>query len=531
MENIYADTTGTLLMKMKKGGVTDIDKLSEAMDSLRRKQLDNGIYSFDSFSDKGSDAYAGMAAALGEENRDCSVWSINHYLGLNRHPDVIEASVNAVREYGTGCGTSAISGGMNTLHKKIEHKLCQWTGKQGIMLFPTGFTANLGVIGAICQAGDHVLIDGESHASIRDGVRVSRAKRWMEFEHNSMEDVENKLRAASGSGSGRIIVVVESVYSMSGDICPLQQLVALKDRFNFLLVVDEAHSFGLYGAHGQGLCHQLGVLDRVDFVTSTFSKATASIGGFVATEAKYISYFQWGINAFAFQACFSPADAATTLAAMEVLEREPEIIQDLHKKNGYMRSRLRAAGFDLGSSQSPIVPIYIPDTGKLLKTCFEAFRRGVFSVPIAHPMVRAHEGRIRFIVNARHSLEQIDETVEVLVDLADKYDLLADQSVKAPLAGTSFPVLSSPCWPFTRRAGWVRRYSQPWTTPTWCWCTARPIGGTSSGRTQNRISWIPTHSVRPISRSALPQAAVRSLSNPAGGCQPSNAPTPVRAGR
>ncbi len=437
MENVYTDTTGTLLMKMKKKGVTDIDRLSEAMDDLRRKQLESGIYAFDNFTDKGSDAYAGMAADLDGENRGCSVWSINHYLGLNRHPDVMEASIDAIREYGTGCGTSAISGGMNTLHKKIEHKLRQWTGKQGVMLFPTGFTANLGVIGAICQAGDHVLIDGESHASIRDGVRLSRAKRWIEFEHNSMEDIENKLRAASESGSGRIIVVVESAYSMSGDICPLQKLVALKDRYEFLLVVDEAHSFGLYGTHGQGLCHQLGVLDRVDFLTSTFSKATASIGGFVATEARYISYFQWGINAFAFQACFSPADAATTLAAMEVLEREPEIIQDLHNKNGYMRSRLRAEGFDLGASQSPIIPVYIPDTEKLLKTCFEAYRRGVFSVPIAHPMVRAHEGRIRFIVNARHTLDQIDETVDVLADLAEKYDLLADQRVREPLARTA----------------------------------------------------------------------------------------------
>lgn len=414
-------------MKLKKSGVTDIEQLSSAMDSLRRKQLDGGIYSFDNFTEKGSDAFARMSAGLGDEKKGCTVWSVNHYLGLNRHPDVIEAAIRAVQEYGTGCGTSAISGGMNTLHKKIENKLRQWLGKDGIMLFPTGFTANLGVIGAICQADDHVLIDGESHASIRDGVRLSRARRWIEFEHNSIEDIERKLKTASESGQGKIVVVVESAYSMSGDICPLQKLVRLKDRYDFLLVVDEAHSFGLYGEHGQGLCHQLGVLDRVDFLISTFSKATASIGGFVATDARYVSYFQWGINVFAFQACFSPADAATILAAMEVLEREPEIIRDLHNKNGYMRTRLRSEGFDLGESQSPIIPVYIPDTEKLLKTCFEAYKRGVFSVPIAHPMVRAHEGRIRFIVNARHTLAQIDETVDVLVDLAAKYDLLADQ--------------------------------------------------------------------------------------------------------
>lgn len=294
------------------------------------------------------------------------------------------------------------------------------------MLFPTGFTANTGVIGAICQSDDHVLIDGESHASIRDGVRVSRTKRWIEFEHNSLEDIERKLKVASASDKGKIVVIVESAYSMSGDICPLKELVKLKDKYNFLLLVDEAHSFGLYGDHGQGLCYQEGVLDKVDFLISTFSKATASIGGFVATKPEYVSYFQWGINMYAFQACFSPADAATILEAMEVLEREPEIIKGLHEKNEYMRARLVLEGFDLGESRSPIIPIYIQDTKKLLKTCFEAYKRGVFSIPIAHPMVRAHEGRIRFILNARHTYEQIDETINVLVELAEKYDLLPE---------------------------------------------------------------------------------------------------------
>lgn len=434
MESIYKDTPGTLLMKMKKSGVTDIGQMAEVMDELRKKQIGSGIYGFDNFSEKGSDAFAKMSSVLDGETKSCSVWSVNHYLGLNRHPYVIEAAINAVKEYGTGCGTSAISGGMNSLHKKIEQKLTQWTGKAGIMLFPTGFTANLGVIGAICQADDHVLIDSESHASIRDGVRISRASRWIEFEHNSIVDIERKLKIATESGKGKVIVIVESAYSMSGDICPLQQLVKLKDHYEFLLVVDEAHSFGLYSDHGQGLCHQLGVLDKVDFLISTFSKATASIGGFVATEPKYVSYFQWGVNAFAFQACFSPADAATILAAMEVLEREPNIIQDLHDKNNYMRARLRLEGFDLGMSQSPIIPIYIPNTEKLLKTCFDAYKLGVFSVPIAYPMVRAHEGRIRFIVNARHTHEQIDQTVAVLAKLAERYDLLLDQQMPMPLA-------------------------------------------------------------------------------------------------
>ena len=427
-EDIYSDTTGTLLMKFKRDGERDIEKISHAMEELRSKQIDEGIFSFDCFTDKGSNTHSNLAIKYGDQGRECSIWSVNHYLGLNRHPYVIEKSIEAVREFGTGCGTSAISGGMNSLHKKIELKLRDWLNAESIMLFPTGFTANMGLLAAICQAEDHVLIDDESHASIRDGIRLSPARKWVSFEHNSIEDIERKLIAARDSGIGKAIVVVESAYSMSGDICPLKKLVALKDKYEFLLVVDEAHSFGLYGEHGKGLCKQEGVLDKVDFLTSTFSKATASIGGFVATKSRYVSYLQWSANAFAFQACFSPADAGTILAALEILETDSSVIERLHANNRYMRQKLLAIGFDLGNSESPIIPVYIPDTKKLMRVCFELFKGGVFSVPIGYPMVREQEGRIRFIVNTNHTKEQIDRTAELLAELAEKYELLKDQA-------------------------------------------------------------------------------------------------------
>ncbi|MBZ5509024.1 MAG: aminotransferase class I/II-fold pyridoxal phosphate-dependent enzyme [Acidobacteriia bacterium] len=427
VHDIYGNTTGTLLMRLRRSGVNDVGVIAEAMDDLRKRQMEEGIFAFDSFTRSGSDACSPMSAsALEDPARECVIWSINHYLGLNRHPFVIQKAADAVHQFGTGCGTSAISGGMNMLHRQIEAKLSEWLGKDGVMLFPTGFTANMGVLAALCQPDDHVLIDDESHASIRDGVRLSRARKWIAFQHNSIADIERKLEASSRECRGQIFVVVESAYSMSGDICPLRDLVALKERYNFLLVVDEAHSFGLYGRNGRGLCYQEGVTAGVDFILSTFSKATASIGGFVATERRYVSYFQWSSNAYAFQACFSPADAAAILAAMDVMEREPEIISGLHEKNRYMRTLLVEAGFDLGTSQSPIIPVYVPVTHKLLKICFELFRAGVFSVPVAHPMVREHEGRIRFIVNARHTYEQIDKTVGLLRGLAQKYDLHAD---------------------------------------------------------------------------------------------------------
>ena len=433
--DIYNDTTGTLLMKFKRDGIRDIEIISEAMDALRQKQIEEGIFSFDCFTDKGSHAESNLAMEYGSTPKHCSIWSINHYLGLNRHAYIIEKSIEAVREFGTGCGTSAISGGMSQLHKQIEERLKGWYGSGGIMLFPTGFTANMGLLAAICQAGDHVLIDDESHASIRDGVRLSPAKKWITFEHNSIDAIDKKLSAAKATGTGKSIVVVESAYSMSGDICPLKELVALKKKYDFLLVVDEAHSFGLYGDHGKGLCQQEGVLDQVDFLTATFSKAAASIGGFVSTKSKYVSYLQWSANAFAFQACFSPADAATILGALDVMEREPHIIEKLHDNNQYMRSCLQERGFYLGTSESPIIPVYIPNTKKLMRVCFDLLKAGVFSVPIGYPMVGEHEGRIRFIVNSNHTREQIDHTVTMLEKMAKKYDLLNDQKMSAPIAG------------------------------------------------------------------------------------------------
>lgn len=413
-------------MKMKKNGRRDIDYISESMHELRQNQVEEGIFGFDSFTENGSNAFASMGTALNSEKRDCIIWSINHYLNLNRHPKVIEKSIEATREFGTGCGTSAISGGMNLLHKKIEERLSNWYNK-GVMLFPTGFTANMGTLAAICQEEDHVLIDSESHASIRDGIKLSPARRWIQFEHNSVEDIESQLIASEQVCQGKIIVVLESAYSMSGDICPLDKVVKLKEKYDFLLFVDEAHSFGIYGQHGKGLSYHMGVLDGVDFLTSTFSKSTASIGGFVACDPKYLSYFQWGSNAFAFQACFSPADAGTIVAALDVLETEPEHAEVLHKKNIYMRKRLLSLGFDLGSSLSPIIPVYIADTEKLLKVCFDLYKNGVFSVPISYPAVGIHEGRIRFIVNANHTHEHIDKTVDLLNRMANKYDILSGQ--------------------------------------------------------------------------------------------------------
>lgn len=422
--DIYAETTGTLMMNMKRAGIRDVEKIAKEMEALKHLQLAAGIFSFDAFSTSGSDALTPMATSPDSAPRPCSVWSTNLYLGLNRDDRVIESVVSAIREFGTGSGTSAVSGGMSVLHKKIEAKIARWLGKESVMLFPTGYSANMGVLAALCAEDDHIIIDEESHASIRDGIKLSPARRWISFAHNSVKDLEDKLRQAQQTCRGKIVVIVESAYSMSGDICPLAELVRLKVKYKFLIFVDEAHSFGIYGPGGKGLCCQEGITEKVDFITSTFSKATASIGGFVAMSGNYSSYFQWSANAYAFQACFTPGDAAAILAALEIIESDAGIRRALHEKKDYMRSRLIAAGFDLRRSETPVIPVYISETEKLLKVCFDLYKQGIFSVPVAYPMVAESDGRIRFIVNVRHTYEQIDNLVSTLTQVACDNDLL-----------------------------------------------------------------------------------------------------------
>lgn len=332
-------------------------------------------------------------------------------------------------EYGTGSGTSALSGGMSTLHKLLEQKLQQLIGKESVLLFPTGFTTNLGCLSALPGKKDLIIFDRECHASIIDGVKLS-GKKWVTFKHNNLRDLEQKLSKYSCEYQN-IFVVVESAYSMSGDLAPLQGIVALKQKYKFLVYVDEAHTFGIYGKNGAGYCEHLGIVEEIDFIAATLSKATASIGGFVALKSKYVPLLHWRATTYTFQACLTPGDAAAILASLEEIENDPAIIESLHKNNQYMRRRLKSAGFDLGTSASPIIPIFISDVEKLQAFNKELYSRGIFSVSIFYPVVKPHEGRIRFVVSAAHTIEQIDTTVNILHELGLKYGVIKQAMVAA----------------------------------------------------------------------------------------------------
>jgi 7-keto-8-aminopelargonate synthetase-like enzyme len=403
---------GYVMKKLVEEGTTDFDKIAGVLHDLKVMQNKEGLFSYDRFTERGSDSQATVITEFNDSKKDCILWCLNHYLGLNRNPRVIAKTKEIVETFGTGCGTSAMSGGMSTLHKRIESRIASMLGKERAMLFPTGYTANLGAISAIPGKNDLILFDHEAHASIIDGCRLS-GKQWLAFHHNDVANLEAKLQRMQ-SKYENILVVVESAYSMSGDLCPIKEIVALKKKYRFNLYVDEAHSFGLYGQGGKGYCHEQGVMDEVDFVMSTLSKATASIGGFVATKEKYCTLMQFYANAYMFQACLSPADAGAVLASLDEIETDEGLLRGLHEKTAYFRGKLAALGFDLGTSQSPIVPIYVPDLKTLYAFGKSLYTDGVFSVSVAYPAVKITEGRLRFIVNASHTYGQIDRTLEIM---------------------------------------------------------------------------------------------------------------------
>jgi len=425
-KTVGARILGQVRTEMQRAGVTDVAQVAAEMQRLRDEQARLRLFAPDLYTEAGSDAVASIVSGATGEARECVVWSLNLYLGLNREPRVIEKARDAIARFGTGCGTSAPSGGLNALHRAIEERVARMVRKQSAILFPTGYSANLGALSALPGPKDLILLDREAHASMFDGARLS-GRKWLVFQHNDVADLESKLRRY-GPHHENVFVVVESAYSMSGDLCPLREIAALKRAHPFFLYVDEAHTFGFYGEGGRGYCHEQGVCDEVDFIMSTFSKSTASMGGFFAAESKYCTLLQATATPYIFQACLTPPDAATILAALDEIEGEPSHARRLHENNRYMRQRLESEGFDLGTSRSPVIPVYVPDVEKLYRLCAQLHLDGIFSVPVVYPAVGAHEGRIRFIVNAHHTRDQIERTVAALSLHARKLGVLTARS-------------------------------------------------------------------------------------------------------
>ncbi len=346
----------------------------------------------------------------------------NSYLGLTSHPKVKEAAVNAVKKYGTGCGGSRFLNGTLDIHVELEDALADFVGKEAALLYSTGFMVNQGVISTIVKRSDYILSDKFNHASIVDGCFLSPAK-MLRYNHNDMEDLENKLKKLSEKNTG-IFVVTDGVFSMEGDIANLPSIVDLCEKYNALLMVDDAHSLGVLGKGGKGTPSHFDLVDKVDLVMGTFSKSLASVGGFIAGEKDVIHFLKHNSRAHIFSASMPPASAASALAALKVIDEEPELIDSLWANTHKMKNGLEEIGFNLGDTETPIIPVIVGEMEKAFLMCKMLQEAGIFVNPAAPPAVPPNRSLIRLSLMATHTFEQIDYALEKMREIGKKLELI-----------------------------------------------------------------------------------------------------------
>ena len=348
------------------------------------------------------------------EGKEVIMIGSNNYLGLTSHPDVIKATVDATNKYGTGVSGSRFLNGTLDLHKELEKKLAKFLGKEDATIFSTGYQANLGFISTIAGRNDIIFSDKENHASIYDGIKLSYAE-MVRFEHNDMEDLEDKLKKASPN-KGKLIVT-DGVFSMGGDICNLPELVRLSKKYNARLMVDDAHGLGIMGKTGRGTSEHFGLMDEVDIVMGTFSKSLASSGGYIAGEHDVIEYIRHHSRPYIFNAAIPPSNTAAALKSLEILEKEPERVTKLREVANYARSEMIKKGLKVRESATPIIPIYTYDPIRTMVACNMLFELGVYVNPVIPPATAFGECLIRTSFMSTHSKELIDEAIDKIVQV------------------------------------------------------------------------------------------------------------------
>ena len=336
----------------------------------------------------------------------------NAYTGLTGDERIIEAGIEAMRKYGSGCAGSRFLNGTLDIHVELEKKLAAFVGKDEALCISTGFTVNSGVIPALLTKNDYILCDDRDHASIVDGRRLTFAKQ-LKFKHNDMDDLDRKL--ATCAEESVKLIVVDGVFSMEGDLCNLPEIVRLKKKYpNTVIMVDEAHGLGVFGRQGRGVCDHFGLSDEVDLIMGTFSKSLASIGGFIAADKTIINLLRHTCRTYIFSASMTPASTAAALKALEIIQNEPERLQALWDVTNYALKRFKEEGFEIGDTESPIIPLYVRDEEKTFVVTARAFDEGVFINPVIPPACAPEDTLVRYALMATHTKEQVDRSVVVL---------------------------------------------------------------------------------------------------------------------
>lgn len=345
----------------------------------------------------------------------------NAYTGLPSDPRIIAASHAALDKYGTGCAGSRFLNGTLDLHIKLEKEIAKYIGKEDVLGYSTGFSVNEGVLSVVVGRGDYIICDDRDHASIVDGRRLSFATQ-LHYKHNDMEDLERVL--AKLPHEAIKLIVVDGVFSMEGDLAKLPQIVELKHKYNCSVMVDEAHGIGVFGREGRGVCDHFGLTDEVDLIMGTFSKSLASIGGFIASDFDTINWLRHTSRTYIFSASNSPAATAAALEALHILQKEPERIEHLWDVTNYALKRFREDGFEIGDTESPIIPLYVHDVDKTFLVTKLAYDAGVFINPVIPPACAPQDTLVRFALMATHTKDQVDQAIEILKKIFMDMDLL-----------------------------------------------------------------------------------------------------------
>ena len=392
-------------------------QLQEKYKSYRvpQKYMEAGVYPYfrEITSKQGTEVEMGGHEVL--------MFGSNAYTGLTGDQRVIDAAKAALDKYGSGCAGSRFLNGTLDLHVQLEKELAEFVHKDDTLCFSTGFSVNAGVLAVVVGRGDYIICDDRDHASIVDGRRLSFA-RQPHYKHNDMEDLENILKGLPHEAVK--LIVVDGVFSMEGDLANLPKIVGLKHKYNCSIMVDEAHGLGVFGDHGRGVCDHFGLTDEIDLIMGTFSKSMASIGGFIASDYDTINYLRHTCRTYIFSASNTPAATAAALEALHILQQEPERIEKLWDVTKYALKRFREEGFEIGETESPIIPLYIHDVEKTFVVVARAYEDGVFINPVIPPACAPQDTLVRFALMATHTKDEVERAVNILKKIFVEMDII-----------------------------------------------------------------------------------------------------------
>ncbi|MBO4535721.1 MAG: aminotransferase class I/II-fold pyridoxal phosphate-dependent enzyme [Bacteroidales bacterium] len=374
-----------------------------------------GIYPYYRPIESGQDPVVKM------QGKDVLMFGSNSYLGLSDDPRLKEAAIEAVRKYGTSCSGSRFLNGTLDIHLALEEKLANLVGKEEAVTYSTGFQVNLGVVSCLGFRNGYIFLDALDHACIIDGSRLSLS-RVFKFAHNDMEELEKKLQVAPQDAPK--LIVVDGVYSMEGDIAPVPELVELCGRYNASLMIDDAHGLGVMGDRGRGTANHFGLTDQVDLIMGTFSKSFGSLGGFIAGDHEVINYLKHNSRTLIFSASMPPANVAAVSRAIDIMLDEPERLAHLWDLTRHAHAEFKARGFDIGHTQSPIIPLFVRDLRKCLTAVKMALDEGVFITPVIPPAVPEDSVIVRFALMATHTFAQLDEGIDKLTKVFRKLEII-----------------------------------------------------------------------------------------------------------